>query len=63
MKDYLEYRLYSLIRNQWLTMPDLSQMETFVLTSKLGSLAAVARKLGISPAGISKQLTRLEEEF
>lgn len=44
-------------------MPDLSQMETFVLTSELGSLAAVARKLGISPAAISKQLTRLEEEL
>ncbi len=38
-------------------------METFVLTSELGSLAAVARKLGLSPAAISKQLTRLEEEL
>lgn len=44
-------------------MPDLSQMETFVLTSELGSLAAVARKLDVSPAAISKQLTRLEEEL
>lgn len=44
-------------------MPDLSQMETLVLTSELGSLAAVARKLGISPAAISKQLTRLEKEL
>lgn len=44
-------------------MPDLSQMETFVLASELGSLAAVARKRGISPAAISKQLTRLEEEL
>lgn len=44
-------------------MPDLSQMETLVLTSELGSLAAVARKLGITPAAISKQLTRLEEEL
>ena len=44
-------------------MPDLSQIETFVLTSELCSLAAVARKLGISPAAISKQLTRLEEEL
>lgn len=44
-------------------MPDLSQMETLVLTSELGSLAAVARKLGVSPAAISKQLTRLEEEL
>ncbi|MCE5318169.1 MAG: LysR family transcriptional regulator [Parachlamydia sp.] len=44
-------------------MPDLTQMETLVLTSELGSLAAVARKLGVSPAAISKQLTKLEEEL
>jgi DNA-binding transcriptional LysR family regulator len=44
-------------------MPDLSQIETFVLTCELGSLAAVARKFGISPAAISKQLTRLEQEL
>ena len=63
MTNYLEYGLKSTTRNHWLIMPDLSQMETFVLTSELGSLAAVARKLGISPAAISKQLTRLEEEL
>lgn len=44
-------------------MPDLSQMEALVLTSELGSLAAVARKLGISPAAISKQISRLEKEL
>ncbi len=44
-------------------MPDLSQIEAFVLTSELGSLAAVARKLGVSSAAISKQLTRLEKEL
>lgn len=44
-------------------MPDLSQMKTFVLTSELGSLAAAARILGISPAAVSKQLTRLEKEL
>lgn len=44
-------------------MPDLSQLETLILTSELGSLAAVSRKLGISPAAISKQLTKLEEEL
>lgn len=59
----LEYGLELIIRNQWLIMPDLSHIETFVLTSELRSLAAVARKLGISPAAISKQLTRLEEEL
>lgn len=52
-----------MIRNQRLIMPDLSQLEAFVLTSELGSLAAVARKLGISPAAISKQLSRLEQEL
>lgn len=44
-------------------MPDLSQMETLVLAAELGSLAAVGRRLGISAAAISKQLTRLEEEL
>lgn len=53
----------SIIRNHWLIMPDLSQLKTFVLTSELGSLAAAARTLGISPAAVSKQLTRLEEEL
>ncbi|MDP1881061.1 MAG: LysR family transcriptional regulator [Parachlamydiaceae bacterium] len=44
-------------------MPDLSQLRTLVLTAELGSLAAVARKLGISSAAVSKQLTKLEEEL
>lgn len=44
-------------------MPDLSQMETLVLATKLGSLAAAARQLGVSPAAISKQLSRLEAEL
>lgn len=44
-------------------MPDFSQIKTFVLISDLGSLAAAARTLGISPAAVSKQLTRLEEEL
>lgn len=44
-------------------MPDLSQITTFVLTSELGSLAACARKLGISAAAVSKQLTKLEKEL
>jgi DNA-binding transcriptional LysR family regulator len=44
-------------------MPDFFQLQTFVLTSDLGSLAAVARKLGISPAAVSKQLTKLEKEL
>lgn len=52
-----------MFRNLRLTMPDLTQIETFVLVSELGSLAAVSRKLGISPAAVSKQLSRLEEEL
>lgn len=44
-------------------MADLTQMRILILTAELGSLAAVARKLGVSPAAISKQLTRLEEEL
>jgi DNA-binding transcriptional LysR family regulator len=44
-------------------MIDLSLMKTFVLISELGSMAAAARKLNISPAAVSKQLTRLEEEL
>lgn len=44
-------------------MPDLTQMETLVLVTELGSLAAAARQLQISAAAVSKQLTRLEEEL
>lgn len=44
-------------------MTDFSQIKTFVLVSELGSLAAAARTLGVSPAAISKQLTKLEEEL
>lgn len=44
-------------------MVDLQHIETFSLTCELGSLAAVARKQGISAAAVSKQLTRLEEEL
>ena len=44
-------------------MSEFSQMQTLVLVTDLGSLAAAARKLGISPAAVSKQLTRLEAEL
>lgn len=44
-------------------MTDLAQIETFVLTVELGSLASVARRLKISSAAISKQLTKLELEL
>ena len=51
------------IHNQKLSMPDLVHLQTFILVSTLGSLAAVARKLGISPAAVSKQLTKLEHDL
>ena len=51
------------IHDKRLTMPDLHQLKTLVLTADLGSLAAVAKKLNLSPAAISKQLSRLEEEL
>ncbi len=44
-------------------MFDLVHLKTFILTVEEGSLAAVARKLNISAAAVSKQLTRLEEEI
>lgn len=42
-------------------MENLSQIETFVYVAKLGSLVGAARKLNISPAAVSKQITKLEE--
>ena len=44
-------------------MVDLVQMRTLIIVSELGSLAAAARTLGISPAAVSKQLTRMENEL
>lgn len=44
-------------------MIDFSQIKTFILVSELGSLASAARTLGISPAAVSKQITRLEEQL
>lgn len=44
-------------------MTEFSQMRTLILVSELGSLAAAAHELNISPAAVSKQLTRLEEEL
>lgn len=44
-------------------MPEIHQIETFVLVSEVLNLAAVARKLNISSAAVSKQLTHLENEL
>lgn len=47
--------------NFWLLMIGLPEMQVFVLTVELKNLSVVARRLSISPAAISKQLTKLEE--
>ncbi len=52
-----------MIHNFWLIMVDLAEMRMLVLTAEYGSLAAVARKLGISSAAVSKQLTKMEKEL
>lgn len=44
-------------------MESLSQIETFVCVAEQGSLAGAAKKLKISPAAVSKQITKLEEEL
>lgn len=44
-------------------MIDLADMRLLVLIAELGSLAAAARKLAISPAAVSKQLTKMEKEL
>lgn len=42
-------------------MITLADMRLLVLTAELGSLAAAARALKISPAAVSKQLTKMEK--
>lgn len=44
-------------------MVDLNTMNLFVLSVELGSLAAAARKMGISSAAVSKQLTKMEKDL
>lgn len=44
-------------------MVDLAEMRLLVLIAELGSLAAAARKLKVSPAAVSKQLTKMEKEL
>ena len=44
-------------------MSRLAQIETFVMVADTGSLTDVARKIHISPAAISKQMTKLETEL
>lgn len=44
-------------------MHRLSNIETFVLVAEKGSLAEAAKKLKISPAAVSKQITKLESDL
>ena len=44
-------------------MISLAEMRLLVLIAELGSLAAAARKLEVSPAAVSKQLTKMEKEL
>lgn len=44
-------------------MESLSQIETLVCVAEQGSLAGAARILEISPAAVSKQITKLEEQL
>lgn len=44
-------------------MTDFSQIRSFVLTVELRSIVAAARRLGLSPAAVSKQLSRLENDL
>lgn len=41
-------------------MQTLSNLESFVLSAQTGSFSAAARKLGLSPAAVSKSVARLE---
>ncbi|RWR04740.1 LysR family transcriptional regulator [Paenirhodobacter populi] len=44
-------------------MPSLTLLESFATTAKLGSFAAAARRLGVSPSAIGKAIQRLEDEL
>lgn len=46
-----------------MTMPSLSLLESFTATARLGSFAAAARRLGVSPSAIGKAIQRLEAEL
>ncbi|WP_172327131.1 LysR family transcriptional regulator [Mangrovicoccus sp. HB161399] len=44
-------------------MPSLTLLESFAATARLGSFAAAARRLGVSPSAIGKAIQRLEDEL
>jgi DNA-binding transcriptional LysR family regulator len=43
--------------------PHLDALRTLVLVADTGSLTEAARRLGLTPSGVSKQLARLEEQL
>ena len=44
-------------------MPNLQHLVSFVQTAELGSFSAAARVLGLTPAGVSKNVARLEADL
>jgi DNA-binding transcriptional LysR family regulator len=44
-------------------MADLSDLETFVAVASLGSFAAAARRLGVSPAMVGRRVQALEDRY
>jgi DNA-binding transcriptional LysR family regulator len=44
-------------------MTDLSDLETFVAVAGLGSFAAAARRLGVSPAMVGRRVQALEDRY
>lgn len=41
-------------------MEALNHLQSFVLSAELGSFSAAARRLGLTPAAVSKNVARLE---
>ncbi len=46
-----------------MSTPSLTLLETFAATARLGSFAAAARQLGVSPSAVGKAIQRLEGDL
>ena len=55
--------LVHLISEQELTVPSFSGVESFVSTAELKSFRGAARKLGVTPAAVSKAVAKLEDRL
>ena len=44
-------------------MTELSHLVSFIRTAEHGSFSAAARSLGLTPAGVSKNVARLESDL